>query len=161
MVATPKSLIYRWIFPCKPSSYGGYSHDYGSLHLDRIFFWGGISSVEFEIWLVVWNINFIFPYIGFLIIPIDFDIFQRGSNHQPEIGDGTWVCIEEGKKTCAKLVHFQHFLYSNDMKNPFPAIWRFPKIGVPLKIIHLWMFPYKPTSLGTFIDGNPPHLGGA
>ena len=25
----------------------------------------------------------IFPYIGFLIIPIDVDIFQRGSNHQP------------------------------------------------------------------------------
>ena len=24
---------------------------------------------------------FIFPYIGFLIIPIDFHIFQRGSNH--------------------------------------------------------------------------------
>ena len=34
-------------------------------------------------WLVVWNINFIFPYIGLLIIPIDFHIFQRGSNHQP------------------------------------------------------------------------------
>ena len=29
-------------------------------------------------WLVIWNINFIFPYIGFLIIPIDFHIFQRG-----------------------------------------------------------------------------------
>ena len=30
------------------------------------------------IWLVVWNINFIFPYIGFLIIPIDELIFFRG-----------------------------------------------------------------------------------
>ena len=30
------------------------------------------------VWLVVWNMNFIFPYIGFLIIPIDFHIFQRG-----------------------------------------------------------------------------------
>ena len=29
-------------------------------------------------WLVVWNINFIFPYIGNFIIPIDFHIFQRG-----------------------------------------------------------------------------------
>ena len=27
--------------------------------------------------------SFIFPYIGLLIIPIDFHIFQRGSNHQP------------------------------------------------------------------------------
>ena len=26
---------------------------------------------------------FIFPYIGLLIIPIDFHIFQRGSNHPP------------------------------------------------------------------------------
>ena len=28
-------------------------------------------------WLVVWNINFMFPYIGCLIIPSDFHIFQR------------------------------------------------------------------------------------
>ena len=27
---------------------------------------------------------FIFPYIGLLIIPIDFHIFQRGSIHQPD-----------------------------------------------------------------------------
>ena len=26
---------------------------------------------------------FIFPYIGNVVIPIDFPIFQRGSNHQP------------------------------------------------------------------------------
>ena len=29
-------------------------------------------------WLVVWLPFFIFPYIGFLIIPLDFHIFQRG-----------------------------------------------------------------------------------
>ena len=34
-------------------------------------------------WLVVWLPFFIFLYIGLLIIPIDFHIFQRGSNHQP------------------------------------------------------------------------------
>ena len=38
-------------------------------------------------WLVVWNINFIFPIIlGIIIIPTDFKsiIFQRGRlNHQP------------------------------------------------------------------------------
>ena len=27
------------------------------------------------VWLVVWNINFIFPYLGNVIIPIDFHIF--------------------------------------------------------------------------------------
>ena len=30
------------------------------------------------IWLVVWNMNFIVPYIGNVIIPTDFHIFQRG-----------------------------------------------------------------------------------
>ena len=38
-------------------------------------------------WLVVWNINFtffIFPYIGFLIIPIDSYFSEGWPNHQPE-----------------------------------------------------------------------------
>ena len=39
--------------------------------------------MDIVLWLVVWLPFFIFPYIGFLIIPIDFHIFQRGSNHQP------------------------------------------------------------------------------
>ena len=34
-------------------------------------------------WLVVWSMNFIFPYIENFIIPTDFHIFQRGWNHQP------------------------------------------------------------------------------
>jgi len=29
-------------------------------------------------WLVLWNMAFIFPYIGNFIIPTDFHIFQRG-----------------------------------------------------------------------------------
>jgi hypothetical protein len=33
--------------------------------------------------LVVWNMNFIFPYVGNVIIPTDFHIFQRDWNHQP------------------------------------------------------------------------------
>ena len=35
-------------------------------------------------WLVVWNINFVIPYIGLLLIPTDFHIFQRSWNHQPD-----------------------------------------------------------------------------
>ena len=35
-------------------------------------------------WLVVWNINFIFPYIGNNHPNWRTHIFQRGSNHQPE-----------------------------------------------------------------------------
>ena len=36
-----------------------------------------------KIWLVVWNMNFIFPYIGNVIIPIDELIFFRGVGIPP------------------------------------------------------------------------------
>ena len=42
------------------------------------------DSVEHN-WLVVWNINFIFPYIGNVIIPTDFHIFQRGGSTTNQI----------------------------------------------------------------------------
>ena len=40
-----------------------------------------------DYWLVVWNIFGIFPYIGNVIIPTDFHIFQRGWiwNHHSDI----------------------------------------------------------------------------
>ena len=38
-----------------------------------------------NVWLVVTGTFFIFPYIGNFIIPIDFHIFQRGSNHQSDV----------------------------------------------------------------------------
>ena len=34
-----------------------------------------------------------FPYIGNVIIPIDFHIFQRGSNHQPGMIHLMFICI--------------------------------------------------------------------
>ena len=42
-----------------------------------------VSSAKYVLWLVVWLPFFIFPLILRRIIPIDFHIFQRGSNHQP------------------------------------------------------------------------------
>ena len=48
-----------------------------------------LPNTGWNLWLVVWNIKFIFPYIGLLIIPIDFHIFQRGWNHQPDLV-GIW-----------------------------------------------------------------------
>ena len=44
-----------------------------------------IGNWEHLNWLVVWNMNVIFPYIGLLIIPVDFHIFQRGgpTTNQP------------------------------------------------------------------------------
>ena len=43
-------------------------------------------------WFTAWWFGtcFIFPYIGNFIIPIDFHIFQRGSNHQP---DDFWIAF--------------------------------------------------------------------
>ena len=45
------------------------------LELGMIFLTSRITSGMF-IWLVVWNMTFIFPYIGKFIIPTDFHIFQ-------------------------------------------------------------------------------------
>ena len=47
-------------------------------------------------WLVVWNINFIFPYIGNLIIPIDFHIFQRGGPTTNQIKSPLLVALLKG-----------------------------------------------------------------
>ena len=53
----------------------------------------GISWMQ--IWLVIWLPCFIFPYIGNVILPIDFHIFQRAgpttnqmSVKQKELSDG-------------------------------------------------------------------------
>ena len=45
------------------------------------------------IWLVVWNMNFIFPYIGNFIIPTDFHIFQRYTTNQIKKGFSSKPCL--------------------------------------------------------------------
>ena len=45
---------------------------------------GAPSCIYIYIWLVVWNMNFIFPYLGNFIIPTDVrSYFSEGLNHQP------------------------------------------------------------------------------
>ena len=45
------------------------------------------------IWLVVCSMTFIFPYLGNIIIPTDFPIFQRARlNHQPVMAEDSGVC---------------------------------------------------------------------
>jgi len=39
--------------------------------------------ISYHFWLVVWNMNFIFPYIGNVIIPTDEFIFFRGVGQPP------------------------------------------------------------------------------
>ena len=45
-----------------------------------------ITYIIYLCWLMVWNMDFIFPYIGNFIIPIDELIFFRGVGcpHQPD-----------------------------------------------------------------------------
>ena len=50
----------------------------------NIDIWIYLICYNMDIWLVVSNMAFIFPYIGNVIIPSDFHIFQRGWNHQPQ-----------------------------------------------------------------------------
>ena len=84
-------------------------------------------------WMVVWNMNFIFPYIGFLIIPIDELIFFRGvaKNHQPE------DCINDMNLTGSKGSRL--FL---------SFFWRCParKMGVPFKMLVVY-FMENPTQM--------------
>ena len=51
----------------------------------RLYFglWLTPGRESYLIWFVVWDIWIIFPYIGNVIIPTEFHIFQMGSNHQP------------------------------------------------------------------------------
>ena len=45
-----------------------------------LWVWYGVSfgtAYPFIYWLMVWNIDFIFPYIGNVIIPTDFHIFPE------------------------------------------------------------------------------------
>ena len=54
----------------------------GKLTISMAIFNSYVSLPEGN-WLVVSNIFLIFPYIGNVMIPTDFHIFQRGWNHQP------------------------------------------------------------------------------
>ena len=45
----------------------------------------GVPNFPIQIWLVVWNMAFMTFHILGITIPTDFHIFQRASNHQPEI----------------------------------------------------------------------------
>ena len=53
-------------------------------------------------WLVVWLPFLVFSHILGIIIPIDFHIFQRGSNHQPD-GNSPMKPIIDFPKSALKL----------------------------------------------------------
>ena len=61
--------------PIRPSLDGNFREVLGAWTLIMITSW--LSSNHIHIWLVVWNMNFIFPIILGIIIPTDEHIFQR------------------------------------------------------------------------------------
>ena len=60
-------------------------------------------------WLVVWLPFFIFPYIGFLVIPTDFHIFQRGGPTTNQWFNGDYMVM-----LCDKKWDIWWFFFRND-----------------------------------------------
>jgi hypothetical protein len=52
-----------------------------------------IITTQIFIWLVVWNMNFMFPYIGNFIIPTDKLIFFRGLGQPPTSYGDDWGMV--------------------------------------------------------------------
>ena len=87
------STVFLWCFRMSWSRGCFASHDVPGEphHLDRhpakpggevaVRPWKSLGSIDNTGWFGTF---FIFPFIGFLIIPTEFHIFQRGSNHQPD-----------------------------------------------------------------------------
>ena len=74
------------------------------LKVDRPFLWWGYLQkgwltnknsryINYPTWLVVWNMFYFFHILG-IIIPIDFHMFQRGSNHQPANINASFITNE-------------------------------------------------------------------
>ena len=68
-------LVSKYVCCTVPGSW----QDMVSINLSPICHVFTVNHLHLHLfsWLVVWNI-FYFPYIGFLIIPLDFHILQRG-----------------------------------------------------------------------------------
>ena len=63
------------------------------------------QNLKVSCWLVVWYINFIFPYIGNVIIPTDYIIFFRGVGQPPtSLGLRPWEL--ENLDTLERCVQF-------------------------------------------------------
>ena len=63
-----------WVLPCDIVMFAAKKEDLQNTFFRKEF---GFCQ-ETRTWLVVWNMNFICPDIGNVIIPTDFHIFLRG-----------------------------------------------------------------------------------
>ena len=117
----------------------------------------GLLELGMFIWLVVWNMNFIFPYIGNFMIPTDELIFFRGVGiHQP-----VWEASlfqEGGEKPCwlsqAFLVFWAGYLrvrVSLAMNNA-NGMYVVQKIHIICMNIYIYILTIKNNNL--YIDGH-------
>ena len=89
VVVSQKLYVFSATTPAWSDKYRGFYPAWQSWSLDNVGFtwnWNVDRKKKHQKhhnWLVVWNINFIFPYIGNLIIPIDEVIFFRGVAQPP------------------------------------------------------------------------------
>ena len=78
--------------------------------------------ISYSKWLVVWNL-FFSPYIGNVIIPTDFHIFQRGWNHQP--GKVWWLFLATSHFSCWNRKRGETVVEENlQARVPFRRSWR-------------------------------------
>ena len=92
------------------------------------------DHIRLYIWLVVWNIFIFVPYIGNVIIPTDFPIFQRGRSTTNQIYDYPWWII-------SIMNHFQILLYihyesSNRIHNSMDIYIYIPVSPIISKVHH-------------------------
>ena len=76
----PPYLSRRSSVTCGAVRFGGY---HGNYHCQKYHHYHHYHNISEYIWLVVWNMAFIFPYIGNFIIPTDYIIFFTGVGIPP------------------------------------------------------------------------------
>ena len=150
-----RELTKSWI-PC------------GSLCSGGFFSWAAWWAARKLIWLVVWNMTFIFPHIGLgTILPTDFHIFQRGLNHQPVMiqavvvyywsiylgkfnRDRTlfsrslewWLVGGNNREIIPKLAEQFRLVKYHNLPRYMAKMWRRVGLSEGLVILCVWVFWY-------------------
>ena len=102
------------------------------------------ECIKYHLWLVVWNIFYVFHILG-IIIPTDFHIFQRGGSTTDQIGL---------QSTFFNVCHEMSIV-----GNPFPLPWPWcPEVKVRVsyqKLLKVWLLKVWVLNLGASVAINP------
>ena len=92
-----------------------------------------------QIWLVVWNM--FFPYIGFLIIPIDFHIFQRVGPTTKQIWFVCYFYSDDSQHHCLVLHRFMIGFAIQKNRSLWTCRWRYGFVHNPKILSFKTSFP--------------------